>query len=57
MKSKRLAQGIALHAAMSIVVVICVFPVLWSCVISVKSVGEKVSGFSALAIQNPTLAN
>ena len=30
---------------------------LWSCVISVKSVGEKVSGFSALAIQNPTLAN
>lgn len=57
MKSKRLTQGIALHAAMSIVVVICVFPVLWSCVISVKSVGEKVSGFSALAIQNPTLAN
>ena len=57
MKSKRLAQGIALHAAMGIVVVICVFPVLWSCVISVKSVGEKVSGFSALAIQNPTLAN
>ena len=32
MKSKRLAQGIALHAAMGIVVVICVFPVLWSCV-------------------------
>lgn len=57
MKSKRLAQGIALHAAMGIVVMICVFPVLWSCVISVKSVGEKVSGFSALAIQNPTLAN
>lgn len=57
MKSKRLAQSIALHAAMGIVVVICVFPVLWSCVISVKSVGEKVSGFSALAIQNPTLAN
>ncbi|WP_418667258.1 carbohydrate ABC transporter permease [Allofournierella sp.] len=57
MKSKRLAQGTALHAAMGIVVVICVFPVLWSCVISVKSVGEKVSGFSALAIQNPTLAN
>ncbi|GKI15732.1 sugar ABC transporter permease [Oscillospiraceae bacterium] len=57
MKSKRLAQGIALHAAMGIVVVICVFPVLWSCVISAKSVGEKVSGFSALAIQNPTLAN
>lgn len=57
MKSKRRAQGIALHAAMGIVVVICVFPVLWSCVISVKSVGEKVSGFSALAIQNPTLAN
>ena len=37
MKSKRLAQGIALHAAMGIVAVICVFPVLWSCVICLSS--------------------
>lgn len=57
MKSRRLAQGVGLHAAMCVIVVVCVFPVLWSCVISVKSVGEKVSGFSALTVQQPTLAN
>lgn len=57
MKSKRLAQGAWLHAAMFLVVAVCVFPVLWSCVISIKSVGEKVSGFSALTVRHPTLAN
>ena len=42
---------------MAVIVVICLFPVIWSCIISIKSVGEKVSGFSALTISQPTLAN
>lgn len=46
-----------IHSAMIIVVVICLFPVVWSCIISIKSIGEKISGFSALKIDTPTLAN
>lgn len=42
---------------MIVIVVICLFPVLWSCIISIKSVGEKVSGFHALTITKPTFAN
>jgi ABC-type glycerol-3-phosphate transport system permease component len=45
------------HIFMVLVVLVCLFPVLWMCVISVKSVGEKVSGFNALIIQHPTLGN
>ena len=45
------------YLLMAIIVVICLFPVIWSCIISIKSVGEKVSGFSALTISQPTLAN
>ena len=45
------------HFIMILVVIVALFPVLWSCVISIKSVGEKISGFSALSISNPTLAN
>lgn len=45
------------HLMMILIVVICLFPVLWSCIISIKSVGEKVSGFNALRISAPTLAN
>ena len=49
--------SILVHLLLNLMVVIALFPVLWSCVISVKSVGEKISGFSALTIASPTLAN
>lgn len=49
--------SILVHLLLVLMVVIALFPVLWSCVISVKSVGEKISGFSALTIASPTLAN
>ena len=42
---------------MILVVALCLFPVLWMCFISVKSVGEKISGFAALTIEHATLAN
>lgn len=42
---------------MILVVVICLFPVIWMCIISIKTVGEKVSGFNALSIKQPTLNN
>lgn len=42
---------------MILVVIICLFPVIWMCIISIKTVGEKVSGFNALRIVKPTLNN
>jgi ABC-type glycerol-3-phosphate transport system permease component len=45
------------HVFMILVVVVCLFPVLWMCVISIKTVGEKVSGFNALVIRHPTFDN
>lgn len=42
---------------MLLIVAVALFPVLWSCIISIKSVGEKISGFSALSVLHPTLAN
>jgi ABC-type glycerol-3-phosphate transport system permease component len=50
---KRILQ----HVFMVLVVLVCLFPVLWMCVISIKTVGEKVSGFNALVIRHPTLDN
>ena len=50
-------QAIIVNAFMILVVALCLFPVLWMCFISVKSVGEKISGFAALTIEHATLAN
>ncbi len=45
------------HVFMGLVILVCLFPVVWMCIISIKTVGEKVSGFHALTITQPTLAN
>ena len=57
MKKRINVKKILMYAFLVIVVIVCLFPVLWMCIISVKSVGEKVSGFNALVIQHPTLDN
>lgn len=57
MKRHNRNVSILVHFIMILIVIVALFPVLWSCVISIKSVGEKISGFSALSISNPTLAN
>lgn len=46
-----------MYIFMAITVAICLFPVLWMCVISIKQVGEKISGFNALVINHATLDN
>lgn len=42
---------------MIFVVIVCLFPVLWMCLIAIKTVGERVSGFHALTIRQPTMGN
>lgn len=57
MKNKRLAIRVLVYVIMAVIVVLCLFPVLWMCVISIKTVGESISGFNALRVETPTLAN
>ncbi|GHV45421.1 sugar transporter [Spirochaetia bacterium] len=57
MKSTFDAKRVLQHIFMVLVVLVCLFPVLWMCIMSLKSAGEKVSGFNALIIQHPTLGN
>lgn len=57
MKSRQKTVSFFLHLAMLLIVLICLFPVLWMCIISIKTVGESITGFNALRIKTPTLAN
>lgn len=50
-------SSIAQYVILITIVVVCLFPVLWMCIISFKTVGESITGFNALKIENPTLAN
>ena len=54
---KPTAAATIVHTFMILVVIVCLFPVLWMCLISIKTVGERVSGFHALTVVQPTLGN
>lgn len=56
-KKKKRYTTIVLHIIMFGVVMVCVFPVLWMCLISFKNTSESISGFSSLIISNPTFSN
>lgn len=57
MKNQNKTWTLFVHLFMSIAVVICIFPVVWMIIISLKTVGESIGGFHSLSIQQPTLAN
>ena len=56
-RTKQNLFKVLLYVLAAVLVFVCLFPVVWSCIISIKSVGEQISGFNALTIEHPTLAN
>ena len=56
----RLKQKIgrsAKYLILGILVFVCIFPIVWMCMISVKNITESISGFNSLKVSNPTFAN
>lgn len=56
-KRKKLIAITAIHGALLAVVAVSVFPILWMCLISVKSTSESLTGFHSLWVSDPTLDN
>lgn len=54
---KQRAQQLFLHILMGAISLVCVLPILWMCMISVKPPGESISGFQSLWVSAPTLDN
>lgn len=57
MKAKKRIWSALVYITLLLLVAVCIFPVIWMCIISVKTVGESISGFNALRIVTPTLDN
>lgn len=56
-KMKKQLESAAIHAVLLLLVLVCVFPIGWMCLISIKDPAESISGFQSLWVNNPTLAN
>lgn len=51
------AASVALHLVMILVSFICLFPVAWMCLISLKPATESIVGLNSVWVSNPTLDN
>lgn len=55
--SKKRVMSIALHAVLILIAFLCVFPIIWMCLIAIKPTTESLTGFHSIWVSNPTLAN
>lgn len=56
-KSKKTMASFGVHAVLIVISLICVLPILWMCLISIKPTSESISGFSSIWVSNPTWDN
>lgn len=57
MNTNKKAKSIILHLFLLLIVLLCIFPIIWMCIISLKGINENISGFKSLYIESPTLSN
>lgn len=46
-----------IHILLCFIVLVCVFPILWMCLIAFKDTSESLTGFHSLVVQSPTFSN
>lgn len=56
-KFKEKAIGLSVNTGLIFVSLVCLFPIIWMCLISFKSTSESISGFQSLWIQDPNIEN
>ena len=56
-RTKRRAASLAVHFLLGLIVLVCLFPILWMCLIAFKDTKESLTGFHSLWVDNPTLDN
>lgn len=56
-KGKKSLACIGVHAALVFISLVCILPILWMCLISIKPTSESISGFRSLWVEHPSLDN
>lgn len=57
MNRKTKISSVLITLLLAVITFLCLFPIVWMCLISVKSTTESITGFNSLWVSEPTLAN
>ena len=56
-RKKQRTASLAIHLLLGLIVLVCLFPILWMSLIAFKDTKESLTGFHSLWVENPTLDN
>ena len=56
-RKKQRTASLAIHLLLGLIVLVCLFPILWMSLIAFKDTKESLTGFRSLWVENPTLDN
>jgi multiple sugar transport system permease protein len=56
-KAKNRASSVLLQFILILISVVCLFPLVWMCLIALKPAEESLSGFHSILVLHPTVAN
>ncbi len=56
-RKKQRTASLAIYLLLGLIVLVCLFPILWMSLIAFKDTKESLTGFRSLWVENPTLDN
>ena len=57
MNHKKAMSSVITYGVLVLITIICLFPIVWMCLISVKDTSESITGFNSILVTHPTLGN
>ena len=45
------------YGVLVLITIVCLFPIVWMCLISIKDISESITGFNSILVTHPTLGN
>lgn len=45
------------YGVLVLITIVCLFPIVWMCLISIKDTSESITGFNSILVTHPTLGN
>ena len=55
MNHKKAMSSAITYGVLVLITIVCLFPIVWMCLISIKDISESITGFNSILVTHPTL--
>ena len=55
MNHKKAMSSAITYGVLVLITIVCLFPIVWMCLISIKDTSESITGFNSILVTHPTL--